>query len=157
MASQHRTRLLPTRFARVAICCAALSQPFAGHCANYFDAYGLTPDSPAVDLGVQPLGYPSGVISSVMRHDRILQKALNDARLPLKLHPFQRGADMVGLLGERRLEAGLLGDMPTLLSASVGQVWIVGLVKWVFRSNVTGDSGNVTDSPAKVTGRIPAT
>jgi hypothetical protein len=110
-----------------------------------------------VDLGVQPLGYPSGVISSVMRHDRILQKALNDARLPLKLHPFQRGADMVGLLGERRLEAGLLGDMPTLLSASVGQVWIVGLVKWVFRSNVTGDSGNVTDSPAKVTGRIPAT
>ena len=31
------------------------------------------------------------------------------------------------------------------------------LVVWVFRSNVTADSGNVTDSPAKVTADIPAT
>jgi hypothetical protein len=30
-------------------------------------------------------------------------------------------------------------------------------VNWVFRSNVTGDSGNVTGVPAKVTEEIPAT
>jgi hypothetical protein len=28
---------------------------------------------------------------------------------------------------------------------------------WVFRSNVTGDSGIVTDIPVNVTGGIPAT
>lgn len=115
------------RFAGIAICAAAFFAP--AQAANYFDAYGLKPDSAALDLGVQPLGYPSGVISSVMRRDRILQKALASARRPLQSHPFQKGADMVDLLGERRLEAGLLGDMPTLLSASVGHVWIVGLVK----------------------------
>ena len=30
-------------------------------------------------------------------------------------------------------------------------------IRWVFRSNVTGDSGIVTDVPAKVTEGIPAT
>jgi len=106
-----------------------LALPCASGAQEYFDRYGLSPDSPAVDLGVQPLGYPSGVISSVMQRDRLLKKALAAAKLPLHTHPFRRGADMVGLLGERRLEAGLLGDMPTLLAASSGSVWIVGLVK----------------------------
>jgi ABC-type nitrate/sulfonate/bicarbonate transport system substrate-binding protein len=95
----------------------------------YFDRYGLVPGSPALDLGVQPLGYPSGVISSVMARDRLLKKALNDSQQPLKVHAFRRGADMLGPLAERKLEAGLLGDMPTILAAATGQVWIVGLVK----------------------------
>lgn len=129
MATHHLPSASRTGLVPWLLCLAVLVLPLQGLCANYFDSYGLVPDSPAVDLGVQPLGYPSGVISTVMRHDRILQKALGSAGLPLKAHPFQRGADMVGLLGERRLEAGLLGDMPTLLSASAGQVWIVGLVK----------------------------
>lgn len=97
--------------------------------AEYFDSYGLSPASAAVDLGVQPLGYPSGVISAVMQHDRILKKALDEAHHPLKSHPFRRGADMLPLLADQRLEAGLLGDMPTILSAATGRVWIVGLVK----------------------------
>ena len=96
---------------------------------EYFDRYGLSPDSPALDLGVQPLGIPSGLISSVMGRDRILKRALEAANLPLKPHPFLRGADMVALLADRRLEAGLLGDMPTILTASTGNVWVVGLVK----------------------------
>ena len=129
MAPHPLTRLCLTWRTGIALCLTACLLPLQAQSTNYFDAYGLNPDSPAVDMGVQPLGYPSGVISTVMRHDRILQKALADAQAPLKTHAFQRGADMVGLLGERRLDAGLLGDMPTLLSASVGQVWIVGLVK----------------------------
>lgn len=95
----------------------------------YFDRYGLTPASAALDLGTQPLGYPSGVISAVMSRDRIMQKALALQGHPLKPHPFQRGADMLPLLADKRLEAGLLGDVPTILSASTGDVQIVGLVK----------------------------
>jgi NitT/TauT family transport system substrate-binding protein len=154
MATHHLKIKRHIRLASLALCFAALAFPLQGQCANYFDAYGLAPDSPAVDLGVQPLGYPSGVISSVMRHDRILQKALNDARLPLKAHPFQRGADMVGLLGERRLEAGLLGDMPTLLSASVGQVWIVGLVKQTSTAIVAKGGAQVSSLTGKRIGYV---
>jgi len=103
--------------------------PGQGVAQEYFDQYGLSPASAAVDLGVQPLGYPSGVISAVMQRDRTLKKALAATKQPLKMHPFRRGADLVPLLADQRLEAGLLGDMPTLLSASTGAVWVVGLVK----------------------------
>ncbi len=119
----------------------ALSVPATSGAEEYFDRYGLAPGSPAVDLGVQPLGYPSGVISAVMQRDRILKKALADSGQPLKTHPFRRGADMVGLLAERRLEAGLLGDMPTILAAAGGNVWIAGLVKQTSTAIVTkGDT-----------------
>lgn len=101
----------------------------AAHSQEYFEAYGLAPASAATDVGVQPLGIPSGVISAVMARDRVLQKALAQAGLPLKTHPFQRGADMVNLLAQRRLESGLLGDMPTLLAASSGNIWVAALVK----------------------------
>jgi sulfonate transport system substrate-binding protein len=107
----------------------ALCLPISAGAEEYFDRYGLSPASPSVDLGGQPLGYPSGVISAVMGHDRLLKKALSELQQPLKLHPFRRGADMVPLLNDHRLEAGLLGDMPTILAASSASVWIVGLVK----------------------------
>ena len=96
---------------------------------EYFDKYGLAPASAPLDLGTQPLGYPSGLISAVMHHDRILKTALIKAGHPLQAHSFRRGADMVKPLAEQRLEAGLLGDMPTILAAANDSVWIVGLVK----------------------------
>lgn len=122
---------MPLAKARVLLTIGLLAWVVPGIGADpaYFARYGLSPASPPVDLGVQPLGYPSGVISAVMQRDRILKNALADLALPLQSHPFRRGADMVGLLADRRLDAGLLGDMPTLLAASTGRVWIVGLVK----------------------------
>lgn len=96
---------------------------------EYFDRYGLSPASPTIKLGVQPLGYPSGVISAVMQRDRILKKTLEDAKQPLKAHAFLRGVDIVNQIATQKLEAGLLGDMPTILAASTGNIWVVGLVK----------------------------
>ena len=63
-----------------------------------------------------------------------LDETLASARLaelgqPLQTHPFRRGADMLTLFSDKRLEAGLLGDMPTLLAAASGDVSIVGLAK----------------------------
>jgi ABC-type nitrate/sulfonate/bicarbonate transport system substrate-binding protein len=96
---------------------------------DYISQYGLHPASSELDLGIQPLGFPSGVISAVMRHDRILQSALAELRTPLRTSAFRRGADMLALLADQRLDAGLLGDMPTLLTAATGNVWVVGLAK----------------------------
>lgn len=97
--------------------------------ADYVADYGLKADSPDLDLGIQPLGYPSGVLSTVLRHDRILGQALAELQTPLALHAFRRGADMLPVLADRRLEAGLLGDMPAILAAADGKAYIVGLVK----------------------------
>lgn len=102
-----------------------------GQCAaeTYFDSYPLAVASPALDIGVQPLGYPSGVISAVMQRDRTLKSELDKLGHPLKAFGFRRGADMISMIRDGRLEAALLGDMPTILSAIEGETWIVGLVK----------------------------
>ncbi len=117
------------RFFRGLLTAAILLGSGASKAQEYFESYGLSPLSPAIDVGVQPLGIPSGVISSVLARDRVLKKALVQQGLPLKTHPFRRGADMVTLLSQKRLEAGLLGDMPTLLAAASGSIWVTALVK----------------------------
>ncbi len=96
---------------------------------DYVAQYGLLSGTVELDLGVQPLGVPSGVVSAVMRRDRLLQAALAARKTPLRSWPFRRGADMVSLLADQRLDAALLGDMPTLLAATSAEVWVVGLVK----------------------------
>ena len=65
-----------------------LGQPVLA--AEYYDQYGLTPSSAELNLGIQPHGYPSGVISAVMSHDRIMQNALTRLASPLKMHPLDR-------------------------------------------------------------------
>lgn len=123
---------------------------------EYFDRYGLTSASPSVDLGIQPLGYPSGVISAVMRHDRILKRTLAESTQPLATHPFKRGADMLALLADARLEAGLLGDLPTIGAASLGSVWIVGLVKQTSTAIVARDALQVSALAGQRIGYVEA-
>ena len=135
---------------------ALLSVAPALHAQEYFERYGLVPDSASVDLGAQPMGYPSGVISAVMARDRLLRQALEKLQQPLKTHAFRRGADMVGLLDARRLEAGLLGDMPTILAASTGSIWIVGLVKQTSTAIVAKGATRVQELRGKRMGYIEA-
>ncbi|MFZ6749556.1 ABC transporter substrate-binding protein [Undibacterium sp. Ren11W] len=119
-------------------------------CAEeYFSHYASSTDSAAIDLGIQPLGYPSGVISALMQRDQILKKALSESQQELKIYPFKRGADMLTMLANQRLEAGFLGDMPTILSAASGDVWIVGLLKQSFTSIIAKDTSQVRDLVGK--------
>lgn len=113
----------------VAIMVVVLFSPCSQAAESYVDKYGLNRNSPAIDMGVQPLGVPSGVLSSIMRRDRILLEKLKGMGNPLLTYPFQRGADMLPALADGRLDAALLGDMPTLLAAASGNVLIIGLVK----------------------------
>ncbi|MEI7613134.1 MAG: NrtA/SsuA/CpmA family ABC transporter substrate-binding protein [Betaproteobacteria bacterium] len=123
---------------------------------DYVERYGLIPGSSTIDVGVQPLGYPSGVISIVMQHDRILRRALSENARPLKMSPFRRGADMLPLLIDQRLEAGLLGDMPTIAAAASGSVWIVGLVKQASTALVASGTTQVKDLAGKRIGYVEA-
>ena len=121
---------------------------------EYFDRYGLAAHSAPVDLGGQPLGYPSGLISAVMARDRLLRKELDTLGRPLRAHFFLRGPDMLALLADHKLEAGLLGDMPTLLAAAGGQVWIVGLVKQAATAVVAKGEASVRDLAGKRIGYV---
>lgn len=133
----------------MAIAALAAIRPAWADGETYYESYGLTANSSALDLGGQPLGYPSGVLSAVIARDRILADRLAAQGNPLKVHAFLRGADMLGLLADGRLEAGLLGDMPTILSAARGDVWVIGLVKQSATAIVARDQSQVRNLAGK--------
>jgi NitT/TauT family transport system substrate-binding protein len=109
----------------------------------YTDRYDLAPREDRFDLGVQPLGYPTGVLGAVLRRDRIFRAELGRLGIGFSALPFRRGPDMVPYLGGGRLEAGLLGDMPTLAAALREPVWVVGLAKQTFTSVVSREAAQM--------------
>lgn len=119
-------------FVRLACVASCVLLQFAGGPASAranMDRLAVSAPSTTLDMGVQPLSYPNGVIGAVMRHDRILQAELTRLGTPLRTHAFKSGADMLAPIGENKLHAGLIGDMPTAIAASTQQVWIVGLTE----------------------------
>lgn len=122
---------------------------------EYVQRYALAPNSAALDLGVQPLSYPNGVIGTVMRHDRILQAELARLGTPLQTHAFKRGADMLTPINEDKLDAGLIGDMPTVVVASTQKVWIVGLAEVSQNAIVFRGGAQVNDVAGKRIGYVP--
>ncbi len=131
--------------------------PFATTQAEeYFERYGLTSASPSVDLGIQPLAYPAAVVASAMRHDRLLKRALGEGKLDVKTHAFVRGADMLPLLADQRLEGGVFGNMPTILSSSHGKVWIAGLLEQTSTGVVAKEDTGIQELVDKRVGYVPA-
>lgn len=122
---------------------------------DYVERYALPVNSAALDMGVQPLSYPNGVIGAVMRHDRILQAELARLGTPLQTHAFKRGADMLTSINEHKLDAGLIGDMPTAVVASTQKVWIVGLAEVSQNAIVTRGGARVNDLAGKRIGYVP--
>ncbi|MBK6999677.1 MAG: ABC transporter substrate-binding protein [Rhodoferax sp.] len=131
--------------------------PFATTQAEeYFERYGLTPASPSVDLGIQPLAYPAAIVASTMRHDRLLKRSLTENKQDIKTHAFLRGADMLALLADQRLEGGVFGDMPTILSSSHGKVWIAGLLAQTSTGVVAKGDTSIQGLVGKRVGYVPA-
>ena len=89
-----------------------------------------------IEVGVQPLGYPAAMIGAVIGRDAILKQQLARRGYSFTPVPFRKGNDMVDLFGSR-LDAGLLGDMPTIRLAVKTDVCAVGLVKQTFSSVVS--------------------
>lgn len=107
-----------------------------------------------VNVGIQPLGVPSGVISAVMQRDRLLQRALQ-ASGGVRFVPFAKGADIVPKLAEHQVQVGLLGDMPTLLATVNRQGVIAGLIKQTSTAIVARGVVQLSDLAGKRIGYVP--
>lgn len=115
----------------------------AGHGDPVYDSYALQPSDQGVDVGVQPLGYPTGLVGAAMGRDRILRRTLEALGHDLRTFAFRRGPDIVERLGGQRLEAGLVGDMPTITAIAAGDTLVVGIVKLSSSSIVSRETGLV--------------
>lgn len=85
-----------------------------------------------IDIGVQPLYLPTGIITETIRRDEILRDSLSKLGLNLRLHPFLKGDDVNFFLRRGDLEGGIGGDMPALTAAGTLDVVIPALIQQGF-------------------------
>lgn len=98
--------------------------------------YEFGADDSVIDMGIQPMWLPTGIISELMRRDGILHAALSRQGLKIRFHPFLKGADVNHCLFRGDLEVGIGGDMPALVAASNGKGHIAALIQLGFSSVV---------------------
>lgn len=102
-------------------------------------------------IGVQPLGYPVAMITSVMKRDEILKGEMARRGFKVVQTPYGMGSEMVGLVGPK-LVGAFMGDMPTISTATRTKVLAVGLVKQTFSSVVAHNIPLVKDLKGKRVG-----
>ena len=79
-----------------------------------YQTYEFGEDSSVLDIGTQPLFFPTGLITEVLQRDQIYKDALREIGIEVRFHPFLKGRDVNHFLAEGKLEAGIGGDAPTL-------------------------------------------
>ena len=92
-----------------------------------------------IDIGIQPLEIPPGVISETMQRDTVLRDALSELGLKARFHPFLKGADINFFLRRGDMEVVFAGDMPTVTASTTLDVVVVTLTKMGFNSIVARD------------------
>ncbi|MBF0128206.1 MAG: ABC transporter substrate-binding protein [Magnetococcales bacterium] len=93
-----------------------------------------------IDLGIQPLWLPSGIITEVMKRDGILREQLRREGMTIRFHPFLKGADVNEEIHGHALEGGVGGDMPTITACVTDQVRVVSLVDLYFTAIVAREA-----------------
>ncbi|MEF8707099.1 MAG: ABC transporter substrate-binding protein, partial [Candidatus Accumulibacter sp. UW27] len=116
---------------------------------------GAATATAAAKVGLQPLGYPAAMIGALLRRDRILKRRLSELGEPLATFAFPRGSDMIGRFADGRLDAGLLGDMPTIILATQAPVAIAGLAKLSATAIVAHQDGWLASIKGKRLAYIP--
>jgi len=71
-----------------------------------------------INIGIQPLYLPTGLISEVMERDMVLQKALQGLGVEVRYYPFLKGNDVNFFLQNKDLDIGIGGDMPAISAAA---------------------------------------
>lgn len=110
--------------------------PYAG--------YRFDLQAPVLDLGTQPLSFPDVMVGVGLQHDDGLRQALAGQGWTLTPRPFRKGADMLPFL-DGRLDAAIMGDMPTLTACALHDVVVIGQIKLTSSSVVARTARSLAD------------
>lgn len=89
-----------------------------------YSNYNFDSTDSIINIGIQPMYLPTGIIMEVVKRDKILNKAISSLGKQIKYYPFLKGADVNYYLKQKMIDCGIGGDMPALSIASVFDVVI---------------------------------
>lgn len=94
-----------------------------------YSNYDFNQNDSLINIGIQPMYHPTGIIFEVIKRDNILNKAIAASGKRIKYYPFLKGADVNFFLQQDLLIGGVGGDMPTLTAASTFDVVIPMIIQ----------------------------
>jgi ABC-type nitrate/sulfonate/bicarbonate transport system substrate-binding protein len=83
-----------------------------------YSQYTFNQDDTIINIGIQPLYLPTGIIFEAIKRDTILKTALLQLDREIRYYSFLKGADVNFFLQEKLLDGGVGGDMPALSASS---------------------------------------
>ncbi len=87
-----------------------------------------------VNLGVQPIYSPTGLISETMKRDTTLHDALSGLGMKVRFYAFLKGDDVNYFLRRGDIDAGISGDMPVITASATMDVIVPALIQQGFTS-----------------------
>ena len=110
-----------------------------------YRSYSFGAGPAVIDVGIQPLWLPPGIITEAMRRDQVLRRALKKMGKEIRFHAFLKGADVNHFLGQGQLEVGIGGDMPALSAIAHHKAVVGAMVQQGFCSIVAREHMTVRD------------
>jgi hypothetical protein len=91
--------------------------------------YNFGMEERVIDVAIQSLAAPLGVIAEVMRRDRILSEQLQGKGMEVRFHSFFKGADSNFFMKRGIVEIAMTGDTPAIILSATYDIVIAALVK----------------------------
>lgn len=110
-----------------------------------YSQYEFVEDDDVINLGTQPIYFPTGLITEMMMRDGILQDELSKFGKTIRYHHFLKGDDVNYFLKRGDLDVGVGGDMPTVSIAAEHDVRISILMQYGFTSIVAARPMQVSE------------
>ncbi len=114
-----------------------------------YSRYAFDKQENVINIGVQPLYFPTGLISEAMKRDAILRRDLVSLGMKVRFFPFLKGSDVNFFLRKGDLVAGIGGDMPAITAAANLDLKIASLIQLGFTSIVANQYLQIRDLKGK--------
>lgn len=89
-----------------------------------YSSYNFIENGAKINIGIQPMYLPTGIIFEAIKRDEILKTALAESGKEIEYYSFLKGADVNYFLQKNLLDGGVGGDMPALSAAASSDVII---------------------------------
>lgn len=109
-----------------------------------YSNYKLDLNDSVINIGIQPLYLPTGIIMEVVKRDKILNKTLVSLGKKIEYFSFLKGADVNFFLLKGALDGGVGGAMPAL-SASLTSDVIIPIIIQKGNISIVADKPMLTN------------